>query len=159
MWTLLARCPDEELDQLIAAAGSGERIGRGEPIGAPGTPIEFGSEWWSPAVRVEYVDGVRVVEKNGFCLPLTGVTIVDRCNSMIWRNRLSGPRVGFVRVQFRDGALPALNKEAAVRKALQEGLKGQGLANRVCELCRVKKDAYGFGIRNIQLIVQKLRQE
>src|SRR5262245_44147777 len=99
MWTLLARCPDQELDKLIAAFGSGERIARGVPIGAPGMPIEFGSEWWLPAgpggndqrpllfVRVEHADGVRVVGKNGLCLPLTDVTIVDRANSTIWRNR------------------------------------------------------------------------
>src|SRR5262245_52156970 len=111
MWMLLARCPDQELDQLIAAFHRGERFMRGVPFNSPGTPIEFDPEWWSQAglggneqrpllfVRAEYVDRVRVVEKNGLCLPLTDVTIVDRANSAIWRNRLTSPRVGFWSVE------------------------------------------------------------
>jgi hypothetical protein len=173
MWTLLMRCPEQEFDQLITAAARGERIFRGEPIGAPGTPIEIGSEWWLPprvlaedaqagawrplVVRAEHVDGLRVVERNGLRLPLVDVTIVDRCNSTIWRNRLSSPRVGFVRVEFLDGALPALSLKEAVRKAIEEGHGGQALIDRVCGLCHVKEGERSFGRRNILRIAHDLR--
>jgi hypothetical protein len=174
MWKLLVRCPDQELDQLIAAAARGERVFRGEPIGAPGPPIEFGSEWWLPRMlaedaqagarrplfmRAEHVDGVTVVERNGLRLPLVDVTIVDRCNSTIWRNRLSSPRVGFARVQFLDGALPPLSIEDAVRKALEEGLGGKPMAKRVRDLCQIKGEPRGFGIRTIQSKAKKIRAE
>jgi hypothetical protein len=158
MWTLLARCTDEELDGVVEALDRRDLVSRGQPIGAPGMSEEF--EWqWKPFVRVEHAE-CWVVERSGLRLPLTSITIIDRGQSMIWQTRISGPPVGFRRVEFRDAneVSAPLSKEAATRQGLEEGLGGKRLANRVCELCQVKLNAPGFGIRNIQLIAQKIRK-
>lgn len=172
MWSLLARCPAEELDDLITALGLRERVTRGQPIDTLssaseefewdwGLPfIDGEGKWRFPFIRAEHADSICVAERSGLRLPPTGITIVDRRNSMMWLNRLSSPRVGFRRVEYRsaNGVSPPLSKDAAVRQAIKEGLRGQLFANRVCELCQVKRDADGFGIRNLQLIAQKLSQ-
>jgi hypothetical protein len=163
MWTPLAQCPDKEFDALVAALGEGKLVARGEPIGSAGISVDIGSEWWPPrrVVRVEYADGIRMVERNGVCTPLVGVTIVDRVNSTVWQNRISSPRVGFLRIEYRDvnGAVEPLNREAALRRAIQENRRGKDLANRVCELCRVKRNEAGFGVRRLQMLAKTIREE
>jgi len=143
---------------VVWALALGELVPRGQPLDAPGVSEEF--EWeWLPFVRAEHAEGVLVAERNGLRLPLSDVTIIDRRNSMIWLNRLSGPRIGFRRVEYRRaGTSEPLSRETAIRQAMEEDLKGQAFANRVCELCQVKRDAPGFGKRNLQIIARKIRR-
>jgi hypothetical protein len=129
-WRLIAGHSMEEFGEVIAELSRGEREARGQPVGTVGEPVPIPNHWWArPIIHAEHADGVSVIEKgHRLPLPLTMITIIDQPNSMIWENRLTGPRVEIGRVETRKvngtGAQPAkIDVPSAIRRLHAQGMR------------------------------------